>query len=66
MRSVDDLVKDMGMSGMSKSPVSRLFEEIDGKELWLFSLAGNPLRDRTMSADGQMTQARHDLRLRRE
>lgn len=30
-RSVDDLVKAMGMSGISKSPVSRLCEEIDGK-----------------------------------
>jgi putative transposase len=28
-RSVDDLVKAMGMSGISKSPVSRLCEEID-------------------------------------
>jgi transposase-like protein len=30
-RSVDDLVKAMGMSGISKSQVSRLVEEIDGK-----------------------------------
>ncbi len=30
-RSVDDLVKAMGMSGNSKSQVSRLCEEIDGK-----------------------------------
>jgi putative transposase len=30
-RSVDDLVKAMGMSGISKSQVSRLYEEIDGK-----------------------------------
>lgn len=30
-RSVDDLVKVMGMSGISKSQVSRLCEEIDGK-----------------------------------
>ena len=30
-RSVDDLVKAMGMSGVSKSQVSRLCEEIDGK-----------------------------------
>jgi len=30
-RSVDDLVKAMGMSGISKSLVSRLCEEIDGK-----------------------------------
>src|SRR3974390_1533926 len=30
-RSVDDLVKAMGMSGVSKSQVSRLWEEIDGK-----------------------------------
>ncbi|WP_246781412.1 transposase, partial [Rhodoblastus sphagnicola] len=30
-RSVDDLVKAMGMSGISKSRVSRLCEEIDGK-----------------------------------
>jgi len=29
--SVDDLVKAMGMSGVSKSQVSRLCEEIDGK-----------------------------------
>ncbi len=30
-RSVDDLAKAMGMSGISKSQVSRLCEEIDGK-----------------------------------
>ena len=30
-RSVDDLVKAMGMSGIPKSQVSRLCEEIDGK-----------------------------------
>ena len=30
-RSVDDLVKAMGMSGISKSQVSRLVEEIDGR-----------------------------------
>jgi len=30
-RSVDDLVTAMGMSGVSKSQVSRLCEEIDGK-----------------------------------
>src|SRR6201985_3289841 len=30
-RSVDDLVKSMGMSGISKSQVSRLVEEIDDK-----------------------------------
>lgn len=30
-RSVDDLVKAMGMSGISTSQVSRLCEEIDGK-----------------------------------
>ena len=30
-RSVDDLVKAMGMSGICKSQVSRLCEEIDGK-----------------------------------
>ena len=30
-RSVDDLVKAMGMSGISKSQVSRLCEDIDGK-----------------------------------
>src|SRR3954469_21996627 len=30
-RSVDDLVKVMGMSGISKSQVSRLCEDIDGK-----------------------------------
>ncbi|KKA10533.1 transposase, partial [Sinorhizobium meliloti] len=30
-RSADDLVKAMGMSGISKSQVSRLCEEIDGK-----------------------------------
>ena len=29
-RSVDDLVKAMGMRGISKSQVSRLCEEIDG------------------------------------
>ncbi len=31
-RSVDDLVKAMGMSGISKSQVSRLCEEIDQRE----------------------------------
>jgi putative transposase len=30
-RSVDDLVKAMGMTGISKSQFSRLCEEIDGK-----------------------------------
>jgi putative transposase len=30
-RSVDDLVKALGMSGISKSQVSRLCEEIDEK-----------------------------------
>jgi transposase-like protein len=30
-RSVDDLVKAHGMSGISKSQVSRLCAEIDGK-----------------------------------
>ena len=30
-RSVDDLVKALGMTGTSKSQVSRLCEEIDGK-----------------------------------
>src|SRR6202011_3966884 len=30
-RSVDDLVKAMGVTGISKSQVSRLCEEIDGK-----------------------------------
>src|ERR1700749_4855164 len=30
-RSVDDLVKAMGMSGISKSQVSRVCEEVDGK-----------------------------------
>src|SRR5919206_4693221 len=30
-RSVDDLVKAMGMTGIAKSQVSRLCEEIDGK-----------------------------------
>ena len=30
-RSVDDLVKAMGMSGISKSQMSRLCEEIEGK-----------------------------------
>ncbi|AVM72877.1 Transposase, Mutator family [Magnetospirillum gryphiswaldense MSR-1] len=30
-RSVDDLVKAMGMTGISKSQVSRLCAEIDGK-----------------------------------
>ena len=30
-RSVDDLVKAMGMTGISKSQVSRLCEEIDGR-----------------------------------
>jgi len=33
-RSVDDLVKAMGASGVSKSQVSRLCEEIDDKVQW--------------------------------
>lgn len=39
-RSVDDLVKAMGMSGISKSQVSRLCEEIDGK---VKAFLGRPL-----------------------
>jgi transposase-like protein len=39
-RSVDELVKAMGMSGISKSQVSRLCEEIDGK---IDAFLGRPL-----------------------
>jgi transposase-like protein len=39
-RSVDDLVKAMGMSGISKSQVSRLCGEIDGK---IAAFLGRPL-----------------------
>jgi putative transposase len=39
-RSVDDLVQAMGMSGISKSPVSRLCGEIDDK---LKALRGLPI-----------------------
>jgi putative transposase len=39
-RSVDDLVQAMGMSGISKSQVSRLCEEIDGK---VKAFLGRPL-----------------------
>ena len=41
-RSVDDLVKAMGMSGISKSQVSRLCEEIDGK---VQAFLSRPLED---------------------
>jgi transposase-like protein len=41
-RSVDDLVKAMGMSGISKSQVSRLCEEIDGK---VKAFLNRPLED---------------------
>jgi putative transposase len=39
-RSVDDLVKAMGMSGISKSQVSRLCEEIDER----VTFRGRPAR----------------------
>src|ERR1700712_123503 len=39
-RSVDDLVKAMGASGVSKSQVSRLVEEIDGR---VNAFLGRPL-----------------------
>jgi transposase-like protein len=41
-RSVDDLVKAMGLSGISKSQVSRLCEEIDGK---VKAFLNRPLED---------------------
>lgn len=39
-RSVDDLVKAMGMSGISKSQVSRLCEEIDE---WVHTFLDRPI-----------------------
>jgi transposase-like protein len=42
-RSVDDLVQAMGMSGLSKSQVSRLCAEIDGK--------GHAFLDRPLEGD---------------
>ncbi len=47
-RSVDDLVKALGMSGVSKSQVSRLCEEIDGRvkttcsPIWAFQRSIGP------------------------
>ena len=46
-RSVDDLVQAMGMSGISKSQVSRLCGEIDGEKVETFlnrPLEGDPGR----------------------
>lgn len=51
-RSVDDLVKAMGMSGISKSQVSRLCEEIDGK---VKAFLNRPLEGDWPSAGGQST-----------
>jgi transposase-like protein len=47
-RSVDDLVKAMGMSGISKSQVSRLCEEIDGK---VKAFLERPIRRLALSLD---------------
>jgi len=48
-RSVDDLVKTMGMSGISKSQVSRLCEEIDDRvkaKFWVW-ISAHPRRKRS-------------------
>lgn len=60
-RSVDDLVKAMGMSGISKSQVSRLCEEIDGKVKaflnrpiegdWPFAIGLEPVAPRWLTLD---------------
>jgi len=46
-RSVDDLVKAMGMSGISKSQVSRLCEDIDDREQTGLSKAIGPISGST-------------------
>jgi len=55
-RSVDDLVKAMGMTGISKSQVSRLGQEIDEK---VKAFLGRPL-------EGDFAQARSTWSARRQ
>ena len=52
-RSVDDLVQAMGMSGVSKSQVSRLCGEIDDKV--------NGFLDRSLEGDWPLSVARRNL-----
>src|ERR1041384_3145780 len=48
-RSVDDLVKAMGMTGISKSQVSRLCEEIDEKVMAFLSRGTNDPMDSALT-----------------
>jgi putative transposase len=59
-RSVDELVKAMGMTGISKSQVSRLCEEIDGK---VAAFLNRPLALRQAQGEGRLavSLARCDL-----
>jgi len=61
-RSVDDLVKAMGMSGISKSQVSRLCEEIDDK---IASFLNRPLEGDWpyVWLDATYLKVRHDGRI---
>ena len=52
-RSIDDLVQAMGMSGVSKSQVSRLCGEIDDKV--------NGFLDRSLEGDWPLSVARRNL-----
>jgi putative transposase len=51
-RSVDDLVKAIGISGISKSQVSRLSEEIDG---WVYTFLARPIEGKWPSVWGDAT-----------
>jgi transposase-like protein len=65
-RSVDDLVKAMGMSGISKSQVSRLCEEIDDKVKAFLDrpmTVNGPIVDRRHLSEGP---ARHSIRLAKD
>ena len=57
-RSVDDLVKAMGITGVSKSQASRLCEEIDERV--------NAFLDRPLEGDWPYVWLRVDRRLRRQ
>jgi transposase-like protein len=61
-RSVDELVKAMGMTGISKSQVSRLCEEIDGK---IASFLERPLEGDWpyVWLDATYVKVRHDGRI---
>ena len=58
-RSVDDLVRAMGMTGISKSQVSRLCEEIDGK---VKAFLDRPIEGSTAPLSTAVSLARRDLR----